>query len=370
MSWSPSHRSARAMLRGILTPGPRMVDEFECVGSVALAILFAHLIHAPNVSWAAFTGFVLMRGHVSESLLRGILRIIGTGLGAGLGLLVVPWASRSLPVATVATALVGAIGLYGMLTGKRAYSWLLFGLTFEMVLLGKLEHPSVDVMEFARTRLLEVIAGTVACVIVSALSTFTARRRWPGARSGPSVRIGWHPYAASHAAQAGIALALLPVLHAWFGIRELAQAGVTILAVMIVPVASLGKSGLVPVNRRLFHRTIGCIGGGALAAAILFLAQGSPIVLIIGTCLGVIIGRHIENAGGTTTYVGLQFTLAILVTLVPDNYADAQIEPALMRLLSIFIGMLLLQPVLLAWHLLLPREEAANEAASSVVDSE
>jgi uncharacterized membrane protein YccC len=359
----------RTTLKGLLTPGPRMVDELECVASVALAIPFAHLIHAHNVSWAAFTGFVLMRGHVAESFVRGIMRIVGTAVGAGLGLLIVPFASHSLPTATIATALVGAIGLYGMLTAKRAYSWLLFGLTFEMILLGKLEHPTVDVMDFARTRLLEVIAGTVACVIVSAISTHTARRRWPGTPAQPATRVGWHPYAASHAAQAGIALALLPVLHALLGIHELAQAGVTIMAVMIVPVTALGKSGLVPVNRRLLHRTIGCFGGGALAAACLFLAQGSPVILIIGTCIGIIVGRHIENAGGTTTYVGLQFTLAVLVTLVPDNYADAEIGPALLRLLSIFIGMALLEPVLLAWHFLAPRE-AGSVVATGQSDSE
>lgn len=359
----------RTTLEGLLTPGPRMVDELECVASVALAVLFAHMIHAHNVSWAAFTGFVLMRGHVAESFLRGIMRIVGTAVGAGLGLLIVPFASRSLPFATLATALIGAIGLYGMLTAKRAYSWLLFGLTFEMILLGKLEHPTVDVIDFVKTRLLEVIAGTVACVIVSAISTYTARRHWPGPPIAPAVRIGWHPYAASHAAQAGIALALLPVLHALFGIRELAQAGVTIMAVMIVPVTVLGKSGLVPVNRRLLQRTIGCLGGGMLAAAFLFLAQGSPIILIAGTCIGVIVGRHIENAGGTTTYVGLQFTLAILVTLVPDTYADAEIMPALLRLLSIFIGMALLEPVLLAWHWLAPHEARAA-AASTSSDSE
>jgi uncharacterized membrane protein YccC len=362
----PSARSARAAIRTVLTPGPRMVDEMECVASVALAILFAHLLHADNVAWAAFTGFVLMRGHVSESLLRGIMRIVGTAAGAALALLVVPVASHSLPIATVSIALVGTIGLYGMLTAKRAYSWLLFGLTFEMILLGKLEHPAVNVSEFAQTRLLEVIAGTAACVIVSMASTLTVRRRWPGPPTAPATRIGWHPFAARHAAQAGIALALLPILHALFGIRELAQAGVTIMAVMIVPVTGLGKSGLVPVNRRLLQRTIGCFGGGILAGSVLFLAQGSAAILIAGTCLGVILGRHIENGGTRFAYLGLQFTLAILVTLVPDDYAKAEIGPALARLLAIFIGMALLEPVLLAWHFLVPGEIKTAEASPTI----
>jgi uncharacterized membrane protein YccC len=162
------------------------------------------------------------------------------------------------------------------------------------------------------------------------------------------------------------------VLHALFGIPELQQAGVTIMAVMVVPVSSLGASGLAPVSRRLLYRVLGCLGGAALAAATLFLAHGfvahgAPI-LIAGTCLGVIIGRHIENGDNRATYLGLQFTLAILVTLVPDSYSDAAIRPALERLASIFIGMALLEPVLLAWHFLASRRKMAEGASEPVRD--
>lgn len=355
-------------LRTLVTPGPRMVDEAECVASVLLAILVAQLIGAHSHAWAAFTSFVLMRGHVSETLVRGIMRIVGTALGAGLALLIVPYAVRFLPAASLVAAVVGAIGLYGMLTAKRAYAWLLFGLTFEMILLDKVEHPHIDALAFAHTRLLEVGAGTLACVIVSALSTWTARRHWPAAPYPKPVRIGWHPHAARHAAQAGVTLGLLPFLHALFHIPHLEQAGVTIMAVMIVPVAGLGPSGLATVSRRLLHRAIGCLAGGLLAAAILLAAQGAPAILIAGTILGVMIGRHIENGGPAYAYVGLQFALAILVALVPDSYADAAIGPALERLSSIVIGMALLEPVLLAWHWIAPRSATAAPAAT--VDGE
>jgi uncharacterized membrane protein YccC len=346
-------------LRSLITPGPRMVDEFECVTSVLLAILLAHLIGATMVAWAAFTAFVLMRWHIAETLLRAVLRLVGTALGAGLALVLVPLASGSLAATMLCAALVGSIGLYGTLTAKRSYAWLLFGLTFEMILLDKLEHPALDTVAFARTRMLEVAAGTVACLAVSVLSTLTLRRLSPAAPPPVPARIGWHRDAARHAAQAGLALALLPPLHVLFAVPELAQAGVTIMAVMIVPVAGLGASGLVPVSRRLFDRAIGCLAGGTLAAAILFMAQGQAAVLITGTCLGIVIGRHIENGALRTTYLGLQFTLAILVALVPDSYADAQIGPALARLSSILIGMALLEPVLLAWHLIAPERQRA-----------
>jgi uncharacterized membrane protein YccC len=361
-----SHIRARLVeqLRSLVTPGPRMVDELECVASVLLAILLAHVIGATMVAWAAFTAFVLMKGHIAETLLRGVLRLVGTALGASLALLLVPRTEGSLLATMLCAALVGAISLYGTLTAKRSYAWLLFGLTFEMILLDKLEHPALDTMAFAHTRLLEVAAGTVACLVVSVLSTLTLRRLSPTPPPSAPKRIGWHPDAARHAAQAGLTLALLPPLHALFAVSELAQAGVTIMAVMIVPVAGLGSSGLVPVSRRLFDRAVGCLAGGTLAAALLFMARGQPAVLIAGTCLGIIIGRHIENGAPRMTYVGLQFTLAILVTLVPDSYADAEIGPALARLASIVIGMALLEPVLLAWHLVGPEQQPTVTATA------
>ena len=351
-------RALRTDVRGLFTPGPRMVDEWACVASVMLAIVLAHGIGARMVGWAAFTALVLMRGTPGETMLRGVLRIVGTALGAGLALLVVPTVASALPLAMLSAALVGAVGLYGMLTARRAYAWLLFGLTFEMILLDKLEHPALDTLEFARTRLLEVVAGTLACVAVSLATAWLTRKQVIGPPPSPAPRMRWHPAAARHAMQAGIALSLLPLLRHVTGIPELAQAGVTIMAVMIVPVAGLGASGLVPVSQRLLHRAIGCLAGAALAVAVLVIAQGYVPLLVAGTCLGILIGRHIENGSTRAPYVGLQFTLTILVVLVPDSYADVRVDPGLQRLLSIVIGMALLEPVLLAWHAVTPRAAA------------
>jgi len=332
----------------------RKIDELEVATSVLLAILVAHWIGAENVSWAAFSGYMVMRGHASESFVRGVLRIVGTGVGALLGLMITPVAEHSLLLASVALAVVGGLSLYAAMTAKRSYAWLFVGLTFTMILLDKLEHPSTSLAGFAQTRLLEVMAGTAACVVVSTVSTFTLRRRWPGVRAPAARRIGWHPHAARHATQAAVALLALPALGRLAHVPELAQSSVTILAAMLVPVTGIGASGLVPVGWRLLYRVIGCLAGAALAAAVLFTAHGSAPVLIIGTLLGVVLGRHIENGKSSVAYVGTQFTMAILVTLVPDTYANAQIGPALDRMTGIVIGTALLLPVLIAWHLLAP----------------
>jgi uncharacterized membrane protein YccC len=358
--------AARLRIRRLLQASPalgvRFVDDLECVFSVLLAILIAHHVGARNISWAAFSGYMVMRGHVADSFLRGMLRILGTALGAGLALLLVPLVQSAWPLSSLAAAVLGGAALYGAMTGRRAYAWLLAGLTFEMILLDKLERPGDDITAFAATRLLEVISGTAACIIVSTISTLTARRRWPGARDPTPQRIGWHPHALRHAAQGAVALAFLPPLGTFFAIPELAQGAVNIMAVMLVPVSSLGVSGLGPVSRKLVQRVAGCLAGAVLAGLFLFAAQGSAPVLIAGTAIGVLIGRHIENGSHSLTYVGTQFTLAILVTLVPDSYADVAISPALDRLIGILIGMAVLEPVLVAWHLMAPMVSAQSPA--------
>jgi hypothetical protein len=67
------------------------------------------------------------------------------------------------------------------------------------------------------------------------------------------------------------------------------------------------------------------------------------------------IGRHLENGGKRHAYVGLHFTLAVIIVLVPDDYATALIRPGLERLIIIFIGMAILVPILLVTHLAPPR---------------
>jgi uncharacterized membrane protein YccC len=347
----------------------RLVDELECSLSVVLAILFAHLLGAANVSWAAYSGYMVMRGHVAESAVRGLLRILGTCVGAGLALVLTPLISDQLAGQILASATVGGTTLYGALTAKRAYAWLFVGLTFEMILLDKIQHPDLAVTAFALTRVIEVVAGTSACVIVSALSTLTARRRWPAPPRAAAAQFGWHPDAARHAAQGAVALGVLPCL-AIFGLPELAQSSITIMAVMLIPVASVGPSGLVPVSRRLMHRALGCVTGGLFAALALFAARGNAAILILSTFIGVIVGRHIENGGTAIAYSGTQFVLVILVALVPDSYAHAPIDPALQRLAGILMGLVVLEPVLLAWHFVAPSRERSPEKALSESEGE
>src|SRR6201986_5099105 len=104
---TPVRDQIKRELTNLFSLDARLVDELECSLSVLLAILFAHLLGAANVSWAAYSGYMVMRGHVAESALRGVLRILGTCAGAGFAIVVTPLVLDHLAGQILASALVG-----------------------------------------------------------------------------------------------------------------------------------------------------------------------------------------------------------------------------------------------------------------------
>ena len=186
--------------------GVRTVDELECVASVLLAVGAAREIGAHNLSWAAFAGYMVMRGHAADTFARGALRIAGTVAGGALALALAPAMRDSVLLTIVALVLVSTTTLYAALIGRRAYAWLFLGLTFAMAALdGLASGGETDI--FVSTRVTETLIGTLACIGVSVLSTVSLRRRWPGERAPRAVGSFWHRDAARHAVEGGVAIA-------------------------------------------------------------------------------------------------------------------------------------------------------------------
>src|SRR3569833_4609339 len=100
----------------------RKVDEIECVASVLVAILFAHLLRAPYVAWAAYTAYMATRGHAAETLRRGALRIVGTVAGGALALVAMPMIG-GWPAVVVVLGLVGFGCFFGALCGRCVFVW-------------------------------------------------------------------------------------------------------------------------------------------------------------------------------------------------------------------------------------------------------
>lgn len=330
--------------------GPRTVDALETAVAVLLAIACAHALGERHVGWAAYSACMVMRPHVAVSARRGLLRIIGTVAGAALACLLPAVVGSSASLTALALALGGAGLLYFALTEHHSYAWLFMSLTFTMIVADALSGKAASL--FAVSRIAEVVTGTLCCLAVSALSTALLRRRLGGAyhavpptTTEPSPR-RWHPAAARHAVKGALALLLVPFAQRCLHFPAPVQTSITILAVLMIPLAQLETAHAL-LTRRLAHRVIGCAIGGLIAAAGLFVLHRWPLALAMLVALGVIVGRHVEGARTGAAYIGTQFILAFLVVLVPDSYDAIDVGAGIERFYGVICGIALLYPVLL-----------------------
>lgn len=337
-------------LKLVASFGPRTVDALEAVVAVLLAIACAHALSEKHVGWAAYSAYMVMRPHVAVSARRGLLRIIGTVAGAALAWLLPAQVASSAALTALALSLGGAGTLYFALTEKHSYAWLFMSLTFTMIVSDALAGPAASL--FVVSRIAEVVTGTLCCLVVSALSTVLLRRRLGGVYHAPPpstdalVRRRWHPAAARHAAKGALALALVPFAQRLLHFPAPVQTSITILAVLMIPLANL-ETAHGHLTRRLAHRFIGCAIGGIVAALGLHALHESALAMGLLIALGVVVGRHIESSRTGAAYIGTQFALAFLVVLVPDSYEVVDVGAGIERFYGVICGIALLYPLLL-----------------------
>ncbi|MDR2250671.1 FUSC family protein [Acinetobacter sp.] len=324
----------------------RTLDEIEVLLSVFLAILIAHHYNAEHIGWAAFSGYMVLRSHIADTCIRGVLRILGTIVGALLACWIELFISKTLWLNSLVLAFFAAFSLYFAMTTRYGYAWLFFGLTFVMVIIDGLVYPFADISQFAKTRSIEVIAGTVACMLVSLFFTYIIRPKFSLMvnRSGLAEIIkfeGYRKRTLIHTAQAALAIAIVPFLIHFFPVDLLIQTSITILAVLMIPLPSLNNKKL--ISMRNLYRLFGCLLGATLAFILLPISDLNYICAVLSIGLGVVIGRHIENSGQAFAYIGTQFSLVYIVVMVPDKLSLLSMENGWMRLAGIVFGIILIE---------------------------
>ncbi|ENV78554.1 MULTISPECIES: FUSC family protein [Acinetobacter] len=324
----------------------RTLDEIEILCSVFLAILFAHYFGAENIGWAAFSGYMVLRSHIVDTCIRGMLRILGTVVGALLACWIELYISKSLWMNSLVLAFFAAFSLYFAMTTRYGYAWLFFGLTFAMVIIDGLMYPFVDMSQFAKTRSIEVIAGTVACMLVSLFFTYLIRPRFSlTANKSGLVEIakfeGYRKLTLIHTVQAALAIAVVPFLIQYFSVDLLTQTAITILAVLMIPLPDLNNKKL--ISMRNLYRLFGCLLGAGLAFILLPLSAINYAFAALAIALGIVIGRHIENSGQSFAYIGTQFSLVYIVVMVPDQLSLLSMDNGWIRLAGILLGIILIE---------------------------
>ncbi|MBO9542028.1 FUSC family protein [bacterium] len=142
-----------------------------------LAFSIAALLHVQNAYWAAMPIWVVAQSSRGLLLERGLFRLVGTliGAGVGLGILHVPAAPW------LQLALLGIwVGVCGALThllqGVRSYGALLGGMTAAIVVLPTVLAPDQS-LELALSRIACTLIGVLVVTLVTGLFTPKARRQ-------------------------------------------------------------------------------------------------------------------------------------------------------------------------------------------------
>jgi uncharacterized membrane protein YccC len=320
----------------------------------------ATMLNLDDLSWVAFSGYMVMRGTVAETIPRGLMRIVGTIAGALAGLLLAPWAADSPSFLMASLFFVSWVGTFQSLATRYSYAWVFFGLTAGLVLTDALAAPST-VIHFAATRVAEITVGTCSCLVIASLFSVEPidnRRRADAAIWCGGLREVWseawlsrHWPLLVHSTRAALAVALLPIVWRCFSIEDFVQTAVTSYVVMIIPASVVRERRHHTIYERMAHRTLGCLLGSstALISIIIFGTELTATVLTL--VVGVWIGYSIQIGREGINYLGTQFTLGMLITLVQGPAPLTDITPGLERLLGIVIGSAMLCLLILAWPL-------------------
>lgn len=351
-------------LQALTLHGPRAREPLKAVLSVLLAVTVAAVLRLDDLSWAAFSGYMVMRADLAESIPRGLMRTAGTVGGALVGLLLAPTVADTPVLLMLGLFAVSWIGTFQALTSRYSYAWLFFGLTAGLVMTEALAAPG-NVVHFAGTRVAEIVAGTGSCLIVASLFASAGAPAGTGAPRNPAptspftglrdaVQEAWRrengPLRA-HSTRTALAVGLLPVVWRWFSIEDFSQTAVTSYVVMIVPAAAVLERRHSTIYERMVHRTLGCLLGSGTAIVCLGILSNFMLPGILALCAGIWIGYHIQIGTEGISYLGTQFVLGFLITFIQGPGPVTSILPGLERLLGILIGSAMLCTLILVWPL-------------------
>jgi uncharacterized membrane protein YccC len=343
-------------LRSLEWRGPRGLEALEAALSVTLAVLGALALHSDEPWWAAITAFMITRASPVEAMSRGTMRIAGSLLGALAALVVLRlFVYQSLPF-LLCLFLVSCIGLFGFVTSRRGYAWLVGAVTACLVMLMSFDQPQ-GAFDTAVNRVIDVAIGTAASLVVCALSpvppapvappaslldppplAFWRRRfgaelsRWLPA-NGPLLL---------HACRGGLTVMLLPALAEWIAPVSPVTMGVTAVIVMGIPTTAIIHSDTGAIIQRAAHRCIGCLLGALAGLACLAFVGDDFLLWIALIPPGIWLSSQIQTGTTGVSYIGTQAMFAYLMSMVQGQGPPDTIAPGLNRLVGVMGGLTIL----------------------------
>jgi uncharacterized membrane protein YccC len=310
--------------------------------SVALATTMALSVHVDDVWWAAISGFMGSQATAPASIQKGVLRIVGTMVGASLAVLFSPWLAGDVVALSLALSVASAAGMLGMLVSSHGYAWMLGAVTADMVLMALLSDPA-SALWVGVDRTAEVAIGTTAAMLVAVLVAQDGDAPIATPAPGWSDLSGAQWPCVRHALRAGLAVMLVPLVWRWLDLPGLSQSAITVAAVMAVPTLSNDAAAdQRKINERALHRVLGCLFGGLGGLFCVALSVESFLPWMLMLAAGVWIATNVQASERGIGYVGTQAGIVFISTLVQGLGPPGSILPGIERFAGITGGLLIL----------------------------
>lgn len=316
---------------------------------VPLATSLALLFQVESVWWAAISGFMAIMSTGAASVRRGILRLVGTVCGAGLGFVAARWLPYDHFALSLYLGAMTMLGVIGMQVSPHGLAWLFAAITSSLVLLMGLNDP-LQVPIVAFYRVFEVAIGvTAAMVVANVLEDWHADP--PAPMPGWRHLLGAQWPALLHGMRAAICVVVVLYAWIWIDLPDVSQMAITVAAVMAAPVvADTGLSTRHQVAERALHRILGCLLGGVAALLCLALSVTSFCWWLTMIGGGIWMCMHIQTSKRGVGYVGTQAGIVFIITLIQGSRPPASIMPGIDRFAGITGGLgILLIVSLLLW---------------------
>ena len=344
-------------LRSLDWHGPRGLEATEAAASVTLAVLAALALHADAPWWAGLSAFIVSKAAPLAAVSRGIMRIIGSIVGALAALVLLRlFVYQWLPFCLSLFAL-SCIGSFGFVSSRFGYAWLVGTVTACLVMLMSFDQPH-GAFNTAVNRVAEVTIGTVASLVVCALSPAPAEagatpsaglldppplgfwrrcygdelRRWLPANRPMLV----------HACRGGLTVMLMPALANWLAPVSPVTMGLTAVMVMSIPPTAILEPDSPAIIQRSAHRLVGCLLGALAGLACLAFVGRDFLLWIVLIPPGIWLCSQIQTGTVGVSYVGTQAMFAYLMSMVQGQGPPDSISPGLERLVGVMGGLSIL----------------------------
>jgi uncharacterized membrane protein YccC len=366
-----------AELRALEWRGPRGLEAAEAAASVTLAVLAALALHSDEPWWAAITAFMVTRASPGVAVLRSVMRLAGSVVGAVVALVVLRlFVYQSLPF-LLCLFLLSCVGLFGFVASRYGYAWQIGAVTAALVMLMSFNEPQAA-FATAVNRVVDVTIGIAAALVVCALSPAPAGGGSASAADladppplafwrrhyGVQLASWWRQNAplVLHACRGGLTVLLMPALAEWIAPVSPVTTGITAVMVMMIPTTAIFRLDHQGMIEKGAHRLIGCLLG-ALAGLVCLAFIGSDFLLWLALIPpGIWLCSQIQTGSTGVSYIGTQAAFAYLMSLVQGQAPPDTISPGFERLVGVIGGLSVLFVVSLALSLIPLPEPAAAPA--------